>query len=223
MELSYWQSRWRKNNIGWHMAEVYPQLPALWPSLSIKENARVLVPLCGKNLDMNWLAEQGCHVIGVEISQKALEEFISNHPEPFSKETSHNFTIYRSESIELWNGDFLNLPTHNIPAPDLIYDKTSIVALPPKMRAQYTSKVLELCGRDTQILLQTFEYNQDEMEGPPFSVNKNEIRQWYDKWFDLHLLREQSKFEDVRQFQQRGLSSYFTEKVYHLEPLQPDD
>lgn len=219
MEISYWQSRWRKNNIGWHMDIVYPQLRNIWPQLSLASDTRILVPLCGKSLDMKWLADQGHDVIGVEVSQKALQEFMNNYPEEFTEKTSHGFTIYCSPSIELWEGDFLKLPSKEIPALDVIYDKASIVALPPGMRKEYAKKVLELCGENTQILLQTFEYNQDEMNGPPFSVDEKEIKHHFGDRFELTLLREQSKFEELSKFQFRGLTSYLKERVFHLKPL----
>lgn len=222
MEISYWQSRWHKNNIGWHMDTVYPQLPEIWPQLSVKSDARVLVPLSGKSLDMKWLAEQGHAVIGVEVSGKALREFRDLYDQPFTEDSSHNFTIYRSDSITLWEGDFLKLPATEIPALDIIYDKASIVALPKEMRVRYAQKVLELCGSSTKILLQTFEYNQDEMTGPPFSVDEQEIEQLWGHRFEINLLFEQSKLEELNKFQRRGLSSYLTEKIYHLKPRHSD-
>lgn len=219
MELSYWKSRWQKDNTGWHMDIVYPQLPKVWPKLSLKPDARVLVPLCGKSLDINWLTEQGHYVIGAEASPKALREFMDQYPHDFSKDSSHGFTIYRSESIELWEGDFLKLPKEKIPALDVVYDKASIVALPPEMREFYAQKILSLCGKETQILLQTFDYEQDEMTGPPFSVDEKEIRTYFGHRFELELLHKQSKFDELSKFQQRGLSSYLNEKVYRLTPI----
>lgn len=222
MELSYWKSRWQKDNTGWHMDIVYPQLPKVWPKLSLKSDARVLVPLCGKSLDMNWLTEQGHYVIGVEASPKALREFMDQYSHDFSKDSSHGFTIYRLESIELWEGNFLKLPKEKIPALDVVYDKASIVALPPEMRESYAQKILSLCGKETQILLQTFDYEQDEMTGPPFSVDEKEIRTYFGHHFELELLHEQSKFDELSKFQQRGLSSYLNEKVYRLTPTHGD-
>jgi thiopurine S-methyltransferase len=219
MEISYWQSRWRKNNTGWHMDDVYPPLPQIWEQASFKADATVLVPLCGKSMDLHWLADHAQHVIGVEVSQKALQQVIQKHPEHFSKDTSHGFTVYRSQSMELWEGDFLTLPTSEIPPPDVIYDKAAIVALPPDVRAEYAQKLIDCCGENTQILLQTFEYKQDEMNGPPFSVEEDEIRQHFAKEFSLRLMYEQSKFNKLRKFQQRGLSSYLREKIFLLEPL----
>lgn len=219
MEISYWKSRWRKNNIGWHVNNVYPLLPEIWPLLSLTSNPRVLVPLCGKSLDMSWLAQQDCYVTGVEVSQQALQEFIDSQSEEFYHDSSHGFTIYKSTSFELWQGDFFKLPGDKIPDLDLVYDKASFVALPPEMRKQYTQKILELCGKSTHILLQTFEYNQEEMTGPPFSIPEDEINKMFREQFDIQLLREQSKLDEVPKFQRRGLSSYFIEKIYHLKPI----
>lgn len=219
MELSYWQSRWQKDNTGWHMDVVYPQLPKLWPGLSLKNKARVFVPLCGKSLDIKWLAEQGNHVIGMDVSRKALHELMDIFPQSFSEDSSHGFTIYRSESVELWEGDFLKLPAEKIPDPDVIYDKASIIALPPEMRKRYAQKLLEFCGKQTRILLQTFVYNQSEMSGPPFSVDEKEIEQLFGHRFKSILLHEESKLEELSKFERRGLSSYLIEKVYLLKPL----
>lgn len=220
MEISYWLSRWQKQNIGWHMDSVYPQLPKIWPLLSFTSNPRVLVPMCGKSLDMRWLADQGCKVIGVEVSKQALTEFRNAQSETFRRDSSHGFTIYRSSSFDLWEGDFLKLPAGKIPALDLIYDKAAFVALPPDMREDYSKKILELCGTGTQILLQIFEYNQEEMNGPPFSIPVDEIQKNFAKQFSIELLHEQSRFDELNKFQKRGLSSYLKEKIYHLKPIE---
>lgn len=218
MELSYWRSRWRKNNIGWHMKDVHPQLADIWSQLSFTSNPRVLVPLCGKNIDMRWMAEQGSYVIGVEVSRKALQEFMHDIPHEFQEKSSHGFTIYKSDSFELWEGDFFQLPIDKIPPLDLIYDKASIVALSPDMRKEYAHKLLALSNPDTHILLQTFEYRQEEMNGPPFSVMEGEVKNLLGEQLQIDLVHEQSKLDQVSKFRQRGLSSYFLEKIYHLSP-----
>jgi thiopurine S-methyltransferase len=222
MEISYWQSRWNKNKTGWHMDSVYPPLPEIWSRLAIKPHARVLVPFCGKSLDLRWLTEQGHHVTGVDVSQKALHEVMHQNPHTFSQDSSHGFTIYRSDSLELWQGDFIKLPAQGIATPDIIYDKASIIAQPREQRKAYAQKVLELCGKKTRILLQTFEYKQEEMNGPPFSVDENEVRELLGQQFTITLEHEQSKMKELSKFQQRGLSSYLIEKIFYLEPRHQD-
>ena len=201
------------------MDVVYPPLRKLWPQLSLKSQARVLVPLCGRSMDMKWIAEQGCQVIGVEVSQKALQDFMDRWDEEFTTDSSHGFTIYKSPSIELWQGDFMKIPESKIKPVDAIYDKAAIVALRKDMRSKYAKKLLKLCHANTQILLQTFEYKQDEMNGPPFSVDGEEISRLFGHQFSITSLHEQSLFDELSKFQRRGLSSYLVEKVFHLKPL----
>ena len=218
MEISYWQSRWEKDNTGWHMNRVYPPLPEIWSHLSLEEGCRVLVPLCGKSLDMKWLADRGCRVTGVEVSQKALQEYMNLYRQSFSEHSSHGFTIYRSNNIELWEGDFLKFPPGEIPTPHLIYDKAALVALPPEMREEYGKKVRDIASGRSVLLVQTFEYPQQEMNGPPFSVDKQEIKRLFGDEFTLELLHEESRLEEMEKFRRRGLHSYFLEKVYLLKP-----
>lgn len=216
MEISYWQSRWKKEKTGWHMETVYPQLPKLWPQLNINKNAEVFVPLCGKSKDLDWLADQGCHVTGIDVSEKAIKSLIDNFSAEFEKEYRHGFTIYQSDKIELWNGDFFKFPAEDYSAPDLIYDKAAMIALPPDMRPAYAQKLLQISGHQTKIFLQTFEYDQNEMNGPPFSVPEKEIRKYFGEHFSLTLLHKESKFDDLAKFQRRGLSSFLDEKIFLL-------
>lgn len=219
MEVSYWQSRWQKGNIGWHMETVYPPLSNLWRRIGIKSDTRVLVPLCGKSLDLLWLADHCDTVTGVEISPKALQQVMQQHSESFVQDTRYGFTIYRSKSLVLWEADFAKLPADQIPSQNLIYDKASIVALPPAKRLAHAKKMIELCNPDTQILIQVFEYDQREMDGPPFSVDEQELKKLFGQRFKLKCIHEQSKLEELEKFKRRGLSSYLTEKIFHLTPL----
>ena len=76
MDEDFWQRRWACNEIGFHLSEVNPYLQQFWPALNVASGAQVLVPLCGKSLDMIWLAEQGYRVLGVELAQAAVEAFL---------------------------------------------------------------------------------------------------------------------------------------------------
>ncbi|SMO33975.1 thiopurine S-methyltransferase [Fodinibius sediminis] len=205
------------------MTEVYAPLTRYWSRLQLPKQARVLVPLCGKAHDLDWLADQGYHVIGAEAAQRPLMEVMERSNASFVRTESHGFTVYRSESMELWHGNFLKLPIPPTAPIDAIYDKTSIVALPPAMREQHARKLLSLSQRHTQMLLQSFEYVQEEMNGPPFSVPEQEIATLFGADFKYTLLHEESKIEQLERFRRRGLSSHFLEKVYHLEACRQSD
>ena len=67
MEPEFWQERWARNQIGFHLSEVNPYLQRHWRQLAVAEGSKVLVPLCGKSLDLVWLASHGLRVMGVEL------------------------------------------------------------------------------------------------------------------------------------------------------------
>lgn len=216
MKTSYWKNRWQKNNTGWHLSTVYPMLTKVWPTLSVPENATVLIPLCGKSKDIDWLSQRCGKVIGVEVSKKAIETTLDRLDQEIKQDSSHGLTVYRAGNVELWEADILNLPKTIVTPPDVIYDKAAIIALPKERRKEYAAKLLALSSNNTQMLMQIFDYKQHEMDGPPFSVDRDELQQLLGKQYDIRLLHEQSKFNELAKFQQRGLSSYLTEQLFHL-------
>lgn len=216
MELSYWQSKWRKGHIGFHMKNGHPGLAKYWDSVSFDSNPVALVPLCGKSKDLLFLSDHCEKVIGVEISEIAIQEFLSENNFTSKKKTFADFTIYQTKNIEIWQGDFFKLPSHKISSPGLIYDRAALVALPPKMREVYAEKIIELASPHTKIFLQIFEYPQHEMNGPPFSVSVKEVEKFFGKKFSIQILEK--NHQDFKNFKNRGLHSYFIEILSLLLP-----
>jgi thiopurine S-methyltransferase len=218
MELSYWESRWNNDKTGFHMQDGYESLRTHWPSLSLPPEPNVLVPLCGKSLDMLFLKDQGANVTGIEISEKAVKSFFIEKELEFEISHYSDFTIYTSGKIQLWQGDFMKFPESKANF-HLIYDKAALVALPPKKRQPYANKLLELTQTDTKILLHHFIYPQDEMTGPPFSVSINEVNKYFSGHFSSYLLEEnQIPSKQFMPFRRRGLRSAITERLILLEP-----
>jgi thiopurine S-methyltransferase len=57
------------------------------------------------------------------------------------------------------------------------------------------------------------------MTGPPFAVHPNEINRLFRQKFTIECLEQHSLFDELSNFQRRGLSSYLVEKIYRLIPL----
>ena len=79
MHPDFWHDRWREGRIGFHQDKPTPLLLKHWPSLDVAPGAKVFVPLAGKSLDLAWFASQGYRVLGVELSQLAVEQFFAEH------------------------------------------------------------------------------------------------------------------------------------------------
>lgn len=217
MELSYWESRWRKGNIGFHLSEVYPGLVNNLTQINLPDKFTCLVPLCGKSLDMVWLSSLAGKVIGVEISEKAVKSFFLENGLPVQEQSYSGFKIFRSGNIEIWCGDFMKLPLQKIPEIDLIYDKAALVALPSNMRKKYIAKIHSLSNPHTHILLHYFTYNQNEIQGPPFSISQEEIKKGFEPPFNTRILDEKIMSDEfIQKFKKRGLKTHFIEYLLLL-------
>ena len=93
MDPAFWHSRWQEGRIGFHQDRPTPLLVEHWTSLGLAQGSRVFVPLCGKSLDMAWLASQGHRVLGVELSAMAVRAFYEEHyvPEPRKRKRPDSF------------------------------------------------------------------------------------------------------------------------------------
>lgn len=208
MEAQFWKKAWDEGRIGFHRGEFHPELLKYFPLLEAKGEQSILVPLCGKTLDITWLSHQELYVTGLELCQKAVLEYFKDHAiENYEVEEN----TYTHQNITLEVGDFFN---HNRESGyDFIYDRAAIVALPPEMRTRYAKKCLELLRPQGKSLLIAFEYDQSKIDGPPFNVSEEEINSLFGKEAKVELLDTQSEKPKNPKFQEAGLER-FTQKVY---------
>lgn len=215
MHPEFWLERWQQNRIGFHQLEVGAALVRHWSRLELPPGARVFVPLSGKSLDMQWLLQNGFEVVGVELSEIAVRDFFTEHGLKPTVEQRDKFSRYKAEGIELLCGDYFALEPNDLDTFSAVFDRASLVALPPQMRRQYVEKMIELCAPGTRTLLITLEYEQSQMSGPPFSVMEDEVRQLYGATHRIEVL-ERAAPSDFEKFAQRGVSK-IAEVVYRLE------
>lgn len=209
MEHSFWLERWEQNQIGFHQSEINAYLSAHWRELGLADGAPVFVPLCGKSLDMLWLREQGHQVVGVELSEKAVAAFFDENAISAKVQRGEAFTIYRAEGLRLLVGDFFALTVDDLDGCRAVYDRASLIALPPELRRNYAEHMANLLPQGASILLVTMEYPEGALEGPPFSVSEEEVQALYAGQFSIERCASWSDAEGPR-----GIP--VTEKVYTL-------
>ncbi|NUU04379.1 thiopurine S-methyltransferase [Herbaspirillum robiniae] len=205
MEAEFWLERWREGRTNFHQARVTPLLQKFWPALTLPAGSTVLVPLCGKSLDMVWLAEQGHKVLGVELSQLAVEQFFAeNGMTPQVSESSQG-RHYAAGNIEIICGDIFALTDQTLAACAGAYDRAALIALPPEMRPRYAEQVYGRLPAGAQSILITLEYAQDRMAGPPFSVGEEEVRRIYAPLTQADAIDRRDILDKEPKFRERGL------------------
>ncbi|MDR0276603.1 MAG: thiopurine S-methyltransferase [Paucimonas sp.] len=215
MQADFWHKRWERNQIGFHQDRVNPYLARYWPALGIAPGSRVLVPLCGKSLDLAWLAGQGLRVLGVELSQRAVEDFFTEQqlqPERFQHGA---FTCYRSEGVEIWCGDVFQLSAGDVADCVGLYDRAALIALPPEMRQRYAALLSGILPQGCRGLLVTMDYDQAQLDGPPFAVPDDEVQALFAGRWEVRVEVEEDILGESWKFVQAGVSSLL-ERVYTL-------
>lgn len=212
MEKNFWLDKWNRNDIGFHESDINPSLVAFFPKL--KEGNTVLVPLCGKTKDMDWLAGQGYKVIGVELSEKACTEFFAERNVTPNISNEKNVKCFEFGNIKLLCGDFFEMEKILFRDVKAIYDCKAMIALPEEMRKKYVTHIKEIIQDSFQILLLVLESN-DNGKGPPFSINEAEIKKLYGESFSVRKLQSNVMDSVPERLQKKG---YFTlqESVYLL-------
>ncbi len=82
--MTDWHSRWESNKIGWHAEQVNQNLIDYFSKLDLADGDKIFVPLCGKSIDMFYLLKRGLRVVGVEMSEIAVEQFFSENKLEYS-------------------------------------------------------------------------------------------------------------------------------------------
>ena len=186
MRINFWIKTWDKSNIGFHQADIHPALKKYWPELEAGNS--VLVPLSGKSLDLLWLEKRGLDVIGIEFVESAVLDFFRENELEWEKTVQYGHPCYRvrGRNIRIFATDFIQFAKDYDGQPmDSLYDRAALVALPEDMRAAYVKACRKLLVTSPHVLLVTIEYDSNAMEGPPFSVTREEVRRLWHAELDL--------------------------------------
>lgn len=231
--LAKWSDRWNNNMLGWHLSDVNESLIKHGSHILPGDDTcpeegggvRVFVPLCGKSVDLAYLASRKSvdQVVGLDGIRKALEEFSKEQPslDIQASSTDEKYERFEGKGITLLKGDFFDLNDSTAGGRfDAVWDRASIIAIQPELREQYVETISKVIKPGGTILLSTLERRTGSEEGintgPPFTVPEAEVRRLYEgqDWVEsVEFLEEIDQFErkpaDKERFGQSGVTSMF--------------
>lgn len=208
MDTPFWHARWEAGEIGFHQPQFHIYLQQFWPRLGLRGGELVFVPLCGKSRDMLWLLEQGHPVLGVELSPIAVDGFFQENGLEGDAGANDRFALMRMDELELWCGDFFDLLPADLAGVEAVYDRASLVALPPEMRRRYAAHLASLIPPGCRLLLITLDYPQEQMNGPPFAVAEAEVRELFSADFEVERLEYKDVLAEEPRFRAKGLTRF---------------
>jgi thiopurine S-methyltransferase len=229
MEQEFWAERWSLGETNFHEPKVNRNLTNHVEAWGLSADSVVLVPLCGKTVDLIWLARRARRVVGVELIEAAIQEFLADNSlvaerEDVAGEAEQTEAIRYTASVpadndgpdgvvELICGDFLALgrPGSALDASagiTHVWDRAALVALPPEMRQIY-APTLQRLAPGAKMLLNSFQYDQSVMDGPPFSVDGDEVQRLFGQ-HRIELLDRVDVIERAPRFKDMGHPYWFS-------------
>jgi thiopurine S-methyltransferase len=190
-----WLAFWRDRRTDFHQSAVNPLLSKFWPGLQMAHGSRVFVPLCGKSLDMIWLAQQGHEVVGVELSTVAVADFFrENGLKPVQRKIGQ-FTLWNDGKFSILCGDYFALTKADIGQFDTVYDRAALTALPENIRSLYVDQLRKLVPNTVKVFLLTVEDAAENATMKQANGVDGEIKTLYSAEFEIDLAFVESVFE----------------------------
>ncbi|XP_038652912.1 probable thiopurine S-methyltransferase isoform X1 [Scyliorhinus canicula] len=194
LTLEHWIACWEQQKIGFHQDAVHEMLKKhVDVMLNGRKQIRIFFPLCGKAVDMKWLADQGHTVVGVELSEIAVKQFFTDQnlsyiQEPVPgmpgvdvfKTTEGQISLFRCNIF-----DFSSLIAGQF---DGIWDRGSLQALNSPDRQRYSKLLITLMAKGCRYLLDTLVCTKSDFEGLPIKISEAETRDLYGHACNIQLL-----------------------------------
>ncbi|XP_074340078.1 putative thiol methyltransferase 2 isoform X6 [Apium graveolens] len=151
-----WEKSWREGVTPWDLGQPTPILLHLLQTGSLPKG-RALVPGCGSGHDVIAIASSDRYVVGLDISESAIE--IATKLSSSSPSSNHH-TFLKTDFFT-WQ------PTELF---DLVFDYTFFCAIEPDMRSAWASRIQNLLKPNGELITLMFPIS-DHVGGPPYKVS----------------------------------------------------
>lgn len=188
-------NHWRDGRTAFHQKMVNPLLVRYWPSLGLPATSRIFVPLCGRSLDLRWLAERGHEVVGVELSPIAVRDFFRKQRLTPKRTPLGPLTLWEHGRVRIYCGDFFALCPEHLGPVAAVYDWAALTALPEPLRPAYVAHLRTLLPESCPVFLLTAEDPDSDEAEPRFPEISPEIGALYGARFAIDLAHVESRFE----------------------------
>jgi thiopurine S-methyltransferase len=179
MEPEFWQEKWDAGQIGFHSDDVHTDLHDYGEAWLAGGPHRILVPLCGKSVDLAWLAAKGHQVIGIELAKKAVIALFKDAGLTPVWSDVPGGERAQADNLTVYCGNLFDISAQTIGPVTHVWDRAAFVALHPDQRAHYVSHLRDCMGPDAKLLMNVLSYDRAVMDGPPWSIDGSVVAQHY--------------------------------------------
>jgi SAM-dependent methyltransferase len=165
----FWDSRYRAGQIPWDFGGVPEAVTRFMASESA--SLSVLIPGCGLAHEVETFSALGCNVIAIDFSSVAVTA-AQKRLGPLADRVVYG---------DFFTHDFANSKF------DLVYERTFLCALPPRLRPAYVRRVAELLKPGGRLVGFFYCDPVDDPDGPPFPIAPDELESLLKPYFQLRV------------------------------------
>lgn len=161
-----WESFYQAGKTGWDRGSTSKNL-LYWIEAGLLSPCRILVPGCGNGYEVITLAQKGFDVVAIDIASSAINNL-------------QKALDSKNLSAELVLADFFTWePVEQF---DVIYEQTSLCALPPKEWGIYEEQLYKWLKPQGKVFAQFMQTGQEG--GPPYHCSLNDMLNLFsnEKW-----------------------------------------
>jgi SAM-dependent methyltransferase len=191
---TFWEKRWKKGDTPWDHGSHAPPFEEFVQRVGAPAG-KVLIPGPGSGHDVQYFAELGATVTGLDIAPSALKVAKRKNPHPRAK--------YKL-------GNILDPDPKLGKQFDWVIEHTCLCALEPVHWPQYAKSIRRLL-KPGGYYLALFYRDPDDEEGPPFRIEEEDIGALFTKGFTqlqawMPSKAYESRFgrEELRWFKRNG-------------------
>ncbi|KAL5011709.1 hypothetical protein ScPMuIL_010260 [Solemya velum] len=198
-----WCAKWENKTALWHLEELHPVLEKHADKMIAgREGIRILVPFCGKDIGMKWLADMNHEVVGVEFSELAIKDFFADHEltytcEDLPRNGGKLFTACDIK-IRIYCCDFYQSKQYIVTRFDAVWDRGGLTAANRTDHRRYADTVVSLICEDCRYLLVVFEYDDTLYSGPPSNINETTVFDLYKDKFSIEKIDSNDAMNERR-------------------------
>ncbi|MFT6159001.1 MAG: thiopurine S-methyltransferase [Myxococcota bacterium] len=179
MEPEFWQAKWDAGQIGFHSNAVHTDLHDHGEDWLAGGPHQILVPLCGKSVDLAWLAEKGHQVIGLELAKNAVVALFADAGLTPTWSTVPGGERAQSGNLTVYSGNLFDISPSTIGPITRVWDRAAFIALHPDQRAAYVAHLRACMAPQAKLMMNVLHYDPSVMDGPPWSVDDPIVGKYY--------------------------------------------
>ncbi|KAG0232745.1 hypothetical protein BGX31_005020 [Mortierella sp. GBA43] len=192
-----WNQLWEKGIHPWDKPAPSPALVEVIEQKPIKDQipttGNVLVPGCGRGVDVFYLRNKDRKVYGLDISPIAVEQCQELQKAQNIPDSEVHFFVDDFFKFDIPQGGF-----------QLIYDYTFFCAIPPELRPSWGQRMAELITKDGVLITLMYPL-KDHEGGPPFAVSEAAYHAELDANFECLLVDNCTSHEARVGFEKIGI------------------